>query len=1711
MENRKIVNIPIGKMDMDSFPADVKPTDVRLRVNAGVGTNKFSKAGEVNDRSNVSWIEGMPEKIVGRTTVTERKYWIVFSYNNGESEIGIASWETKKYTKVATDKEFNCDWGFSGCEQINIEYDFRQACKDLTLYFSAKTIYYHINLDELIDKERKNGLLKLINGQEETDECQKYDCSYFKNFKCVCGVKSNAYDTKNGGYDLPAGAYQVFVRLIDRSGTYSNVFRASSQINIGSEDNIPGQRSDSCININISNLPCNYHIVEIILASKISGIETAKIIASRIYTNGKISYTYCGKNNEEIPISPDTLRFRGRTIFKGKDLKIKGNKMWYYNILPKKNPDLQKKVIEQTVVKLKPYIVPYKDVKKYGLKSLMRSERYLFSLNFNTCEYGGTPAYVLSPSNGKQKFSQKDFINFIKAQQPDLSTIKYDNGKVVRLQDDCKIGNTGNHSGGGCGRGGNCGLCDGGEAHGGCGGNECLGYRSAGNDGSGSSQKSSFSDKLEENIDSTNTTLDEVCDTIDCNMPESSSCDCPCDECECEKDKKGAKECNDSLPGLKNTIIDWMDRIAAYAEDGYEPTQRSSSLKEAAKNLMKKAVKKREQIYQSKDTIKISRKSNKNKPQAMPSNPMSNETTGDKTVNADGYTVLAADVDRTSTPMSFKVYETNNKYPDTLNCEGKPIYGNFAGKPLQLFEVPSASEIPLFLNINGNEGVLSNSRPDGDESGEHYMILIGLDVSNIPIPTNDELGATLCKTNPFHINMAERDFANSRVLAKGILIGGFYGNVNGKKYIYAKHAVNSVEYVDRYIDDNGSRKGIESSDDTVFFHSLDTNIYHLGLAPTHIQVESIYKGVGERYGLYAKGSEPQDRFSGRRIDMRGARSATSLSHFDIPDESDTKLSQIQGISYVKPNGITVAEGIDFPVMNKGREGLIVVKSQNLQKIIHKYLFDYSFLGVTIDHRIPANGRTVYAALLRDNPDQYGSVISQSYVSLNLSGTSKSLETHSVSGICGDVYIGYDSIRRTSYISDKVGEEYPIGEIVDGKQRSRTVCDPPDNWDFNEMGAWNPMKLPKSGDLANAKNWAGLRTTLGGHPFTFDEVVRFDIDSEGFPNNYNNWSKVTSFSDVFYPSTLTHLIGFWGETRVCPWLRQTGEGIQRYNKKVFYPNLKDLELDSTLMGGSEEFGVEWDLGWLNEYHVRVEQPSKAQLVKKFFYKQLINTLMPIGEALFLAQVDSAVGAATTGLITPILIAIWVYIKLNYFTDEKINELCGIPNCRTDSEGGIGDRWIEGYQDNYWKYNWDYSENFKIEVIYGLPDPYYTCNCELETTNDIMVSAKKMEGAAYDGYLSVSPFSKLSIPLHSGKLQLLFTYGNGYFALTSDRIMVVKDPPTSIATAMGGSLRIGGASNLTEPRPYFEELIEGRWGTIDPNASIATPWGQLIIDTAQNNIHLFNGRSVETLSNNKMRRWFQNNMSFNCQGCRDEKQEYGYSTGIDYHNEMIFITKRDCECSWTLAYKIPDAETKGGWHSFYEFKPQWYFWNRKDFFTQNLDKLWKHGVGQDFLKYYDKNHSYIVEIILSLKGKYGENIPYLWKSTELDTVMRENELFDRMGTFNKIAIYGDLMNTGVKEMQVMSRNDRVAMTIDDKDYCVVKRSGTRFNINDLRNFAKENSIINIDNCPFNDIAKVSKDIVPENLYGDYFIMRLIYNGNNELITKSVIHTVNVRDDG
>ena len=1682
----KEINIPIINTFTKGMNRDVHATflrdgEVTYRLNGAKENNRFYGGSEVNQNGNVK-IVGLPTDIVGSIMIEERGWIIFFSRDKGKDTIGYVNKHDGTYTEILNAQEFGCEWNFKDCEWLSIDYDYISGCDELKLYFSSNWVYYHVNIDEMLDIDRKATLKEILQPIEE-GKCGITDCSYFKSFRATCGVRTIPIKHDKGGFNLMAGVYQVAVRLIDANGVTSNVFNASEPINIGSENNIAGERSAEYISIYLDNLDCAYHIAQIIIIKTIGGITTASIVAEKHYENGQTSHEYYGSTEEEIPITLEEVRVKRKSYLEGKDIFIHNNKAWYYNLKPDKNPDLQRKVQESTKAQIGIYEVPLEDVQKYGYKTLMRSERYLFGITYNIVGKGWTPVYVLIPGAAPSE-GQLPLGNSIPVEsQPDEVIYNYEAAKVIRYRGSAPEGCTTCGGGGGTCSGGTCSSASG------------IEFRSQSQEESEEQEVvNSLVANIKSAIEQIDTTVSDICGVLDCTSQcctEGECCNSPCDECECEYKHKGAEICNSDwsdLEDMYSTVVQWATGLS---KDEVNPTITDKSLKEAALALITEGVENKENKAYVAPTYTTDMDGvvlTNNLP------PQNGEEGSDNNVDSKGNKLVPDHVVKKFT-RDFHIYETDETYPDTLNCNGDYIYGEYAKTHVRLFEMPSANELPIYRTKQS--GVVMPEYLGNTEYSKHYINLAGLIVSNIYIPTEEELGGKLCKEQPWEIVMAEVTSANSRVVAKGIVHGTFEGIVNGRTYAYPKHAVNSLEKIDRYINNNKSRKGSPKTGNRFIFHSLDTNVFHLGLAVDKLKVESKLGGYGYRYGLYAEGEEPEDQTYGHKTDMRGCRSAHSLT-----DNSATLYGKyengtltptpfkdlgyeydITGITYAKADRIiTPPKGIDLPLMNRGRESSVYFQSTGLEDYD-----DISFIGDVLEHSRPlGKGYTSYISLLRNNTNQYGSLVNQVYISTGLSGHSGSI-TNGVGrteGICGDAYIGFNSVKRSSYISDKVGDYYNIPAMDNTKRSPRTVCEQPETWDQDILGLWYPTKLPESGDVGNAKNWAGLHTS-----YTRTDNYIEAIAGREFPA-----------SEAYYPRTLNHMNYFIGESRVCPWLLQTGAGSQIELKKVYYPNLKDLDLDPTLTGRV------WEECFLPQFINKVEQPSKAQMKQKFWIKAIINELLPALHLSMTALLTDPVQLAGWSAVSPVLVGGWLYLKENLLSDNKINELLGIPTCKTDSEGGNYDTDIQGFKDNYLEYNRDYSAPNRINIFRGMTDPYYTCDCDDKTSNEIHPSRMKMTGSQLDNYLSVAPLDAVLVPKKYGNLQKLFFESGRFFAHTDKQLLILQEGATAISTTSGLSLSMTGGGLLDIPEGRFKTVPEGFIGLQDPNASYTTPFGQIFIDSNARAIYLLQGGNPEKISGYGMNDFFWNHIPFDCGGCRDERKGLDYLFGADYKNKQLYFTKKGCNCDFTVAYDLVEKM----WRSFYSFIPDFYIWDRDSLYTVAKNSLWQHNVGEPQI-YYDTYYPYELEFAIKQSPIFSDIV---YKSTILDTMAYSGDSKDIPATFNKGAIYNSTQSSGVKNLNLLISRENTYERIKETSSIRVDRDGRKFNINEFKNNAAYGETITKEVCFYDEIQPVSNTTGADTLlYDDYLMMRLILDNpeqNIKLFTKSVATLIQPRND-
>lgn len=1763
MSKKLTTNTFDGAMVQDSAPWLRPGGSWEYALNA-INKSRDSKGfGLVNEESN-KICGSVNGKIVGSSFVESENYTLLLT---DADEIWIFYNDTCKVEFVASAEEFCCKWNFGECEYHSMEVKQQGKCNEINLYLSSKCEYYTFNITELLDSTRKAQLKKcIIEGEKKEDyDCcnpsseQKqpcgYSCDYFKLFKCACAPRITATVSENGGFGAAAGAYQFAVQLEDNDGSTSNWGLISNPVNLGSENNIGGEGSLGSINIDLSCLSCKYDKVNIAVISTVNQVQLVEILPSRHYNGNSIEFTYYGQKGRVTTL--DEITIKRKTYLRGQNLIQEDGRLFLYNIRQEKNLHYQPKAWDINV-ELVEYEVTAEQQAKHQYKSLMRGERYLFAIVFKYCDGTYSSAFLLSPSGGGTTNNGTLSNTLDVGDLNSSNSLFIDNGTTGSNENNngsTGSTDTGSTTGGGTiniGTNNNAGVSGGGavsdiqpisfDAPEYC---RVKGNSNVDDDDSNNALLDNVIDNvISDNINSWDTDINDFIDSTkcdDCSIPgccgevtddegntsiqfiqATDSDGNPIGSCEgCDEDTEAAS--NDG-PKAEDIVSVWADNLSSLSNQqivkpsevnsdcpNQPETEASitSTIKGAASQLINIGVDSAERIEsqagkivdsdnEKKDTQPSSNDSNNNVKTLSGYGVGTQQVAGDKTFGHDktdccGNQITSEKLREVSS-QPFKTFTTTDTiYPDTKDCQGDFLWGNKATNPVELFEVPCEDELPIVVSYQS--GVVSALTPDNYELGNAYVRPLGVRVSGVVLPTADELPKPLCENEPYKIVMVPRDHLNKHVLAKGLATSTFLGKTRGATYAFPRHGVNSFEEVDRFVDEDGSRQATGGNGDGYNFHSLDTSVTQIGLDVDTVVAERFRYGNGWRHGLYAEGVEPDDVENGQRIDQRGARQSVNLNKSQPIGCDEIPVS---GITYAPANSVTTnPAGITHPLMNMYRESSVYFQpSEKLPDLPYNGgkdgQKDGSFVGDTMIHSCPINYASAwYVSLRRDAPNQYGDVSAMRFVDTGLTANKNSKDR--VHGPIGDVYIGPHTFKRTGYVSNKVGDTHTTSK------GDRTICDTPEDWIFQQMGQWYPTKLPISNDLADAKNYAGLHNGM---------------------NCEDAANQNAADTDVYFPKVQKTMVAYWGEFTVNPYMRATGAGSQKRDGQVYYPKLKDLQLDSAAPTNNR-----WEDSWLNRFYCEVRQPSRTALRKKALIRTILDLIAPAGALTSVLSLESVPDTTGFFYIMPLVTAFWWFANRTLFREDRLNELLGIPGCKTDSEGGETEDCITQFEDNYYGYNSDYHKQNIENVFLSMNDLYNTCDCDDclngDTTNEVFYSNKQILNSDIDAYKNFRSNNYLQIPQHSGKLKKMFKYNGKFFGHTTEGIHLVSYKLAQLDSSLG-QLYLGG-DLMIQPFQIMEGVEEGYAGIQDPNAAIVTKYGYSFVDAEARKVYMFDGNAPKEISMQGMELFFKDKLAFcNPHKCRDERADDGvhYTMGWDPRYDRLLLTKKDgSECSsFTISYSPEANKGKGGWVSFHSYIPDGYLWDRHDMYSFKGSDLYKHNIACDYQVFYGQYYPHMIQFSAIVEQANYEPFKYhnTVFRTEAEKCVGCDYIRDIDQTFNKIAMWNATQGTGTLDTIIYSDNwgeDEEQKIIETTEVKLnkVHRKWQYNNINDYKDkkcYQEPTLVCDCDCQAIPDINEGIHDCEMETLYqnrvlfDDYLNYRYtLDSGDNELRLKTI----------
>lgn len=1093
-------------------------------------------------------------------------------------------------------------------------------------------------------------------------------------------------------------------------------------------------------------------------------------------------------------------------------------------------------------------------------------------------------------------------------------------------------------------------------------------------------------------------------------------------------------------------------------------------------------------------------------------------------------------------------WESDETYPLTKDCNGGYIYGDLAGCPIRHHKMPSRTLEPHWISYSN--GVPNAYDPGAHEWNKSYANFIGLRFTNIQPPTNTP--KPLCSANPFTIGYVKRTDSNKSVIGSGMMIGTFKGQIHNNEYVVPKNGVNSLEYYDRYIEYGGndkSRGGDTSSVPAYVWHSPDTEFNRPPVNADTALVELDIQGTGFRHGTVAEGEDPGSPFVAKP-NARGARQAVNLNKFALPLGYEDignggrigKYHCIKGSSYVPEDSI-VSKGEDFthPLLNLKRESSVFFELKGNKQQLRDPIdpeagvyngkgpaeadgtSDASFLGDTLSHDCPIQHASAhYTTLIRTQPSQYGSVVNETYIPIGLEGSSEDLACNEISGLVGDSFIYYHTIKRTSYISDHIGDDISAPKLTGGITGIPIIGD-------LLKAILNTIGLEECGTVPLTREVGDKRNT--------NYALRQPGSMNGCWAGPGTGLPLRTSDSQYYPTVLSTLVTFFVESDVNIHYRQTGEALEG---EVFYPKLKSLELDPAFPAG-----VPFDTTYMGRFYAHMEEPPRYKMILRV----ILNLIWTYGIGIWLiitgihtmgsgGGVTGTIAAAIAGGIIILIGVLWIIAWANSNKDNKmIDSILGIKDCYPDIHPDRQrDGRVKGFEDNYYGYNYDFSLTNYISESLGLPDPYNTCPCLAEPTNKVIYSNQQVITSPTDAYRNFRVNNYLEIPAYSGPIQTMFDRSNRLYAHTTDSLWNLYTNHEELKLSDASTVYLGTGTYMRAAVNIFGGPEEGYAGTRDPNASENTAIGYIFIDREARTLNIYNNGGLEEISRYGMRNWFKENFylklleQFPDYENVDEKSKggVGYNLGYDHRHSRIMVTKIDYRAinpdELTLhegqvfkvnstgeivtvfdeRYFVNESVTlsfnyaKKKWISFHSYAPQTYLWDRNYLMAVNDDKFWRHNNNnKEHQVFYGEYYPMSIDFMISADNKMAFELKSQDIETDAAVYTDNNKQYNRKVTFNKYWIYNTYQSTGIINMVQKDGND-AAFTIEENQestyvdkqlgYWRINRFVDRLNSND--------DVIFIGNGWKSEPNEISHTSYNDSiLFDKYFTQRFIFDNFDE----------------
>lgn len=1571
----KLINL-FDRMWLDSLLSLQPSGTYREAWNAVTVTDEENSFGISNEPSNELFTD-LPGQVRGLIYVEERDQYVTFLDTPEGGEIGIIDEKERCYIPV-TSTEIAPELGICHDQWIDAEVKVSQPCNNLYLYWSSGDVYKRINLDDPCCEFEEIELIKPI---------------------CIATIDVDLVEQGGG---LPNGIYQFAARARDEEGNDSNWSRISEVISISDGDHKPGERSSKAINLKVKvGTNRDYHIMDLAVIRTIDGITSVEQFATVATSNQSdtINYVYTGRTGREFPIEISDILTRTNRYIRGKNLIQYDNRLVLYNLRPIHNLDYQRQAneIEARYVS---YIVPLEYADRF--RGLRPNENYWFAIRWNYEDGTSSRDFVIPGRAGGpgvcdvyEDTSERLNLYFdLEALDDEFQVNDATNHSSVDLlddettsipEDDLDEGGLGDEvtqageEGSEANQAGNneC-LCEAAERlkalqidATGANAQDVLGQTLAeigeqlaelGDDAENNDLIVALGEVIQaygEYTGSIDGGWDLNNDLIGAITLEQIICNCedppgfngpdpqydPVHEFTTGTTTGGTTGFNSQGRRTFERGVDGDNRPGAQVGtichmEGY--TTCNNNVCYTCKNGVWQTLINGDAYYTNTGYRKI-----KNGRQDAPSlSPLTNVTNenhselGFEYVYAeDGCTIIGIEPIRYADGL-FGAWESQEVYPETLNCECEFIYGDLAGKNVRLHKVPSVTKEPHFISFSS--GVPNKYDLGNSEFKDTYMFMIGAEFDNITLPAKPP--KPLCKYNPYSITYVERTEANKTVIGSGLGHSCFLGEIGGEDYAFPKHAINSFERFDRNIEPSGDstfRGGKPCDVGAYIVHSPDFHMRRPPLDATECLIEMELFGKGWRHGTMAMGEKPENQAQDR-LNQKGTRQAINVNHYNLFDDQPIVRSVKSMSRAPSDTVVSRANKFTYNLCNLHRESSTYVELDGIIEPFsvdtEKYggadqtpdgASDRSFTGDIYTDAIPIHSaRGHLMTFIRRLPSQYGSPISQAYIPLGLEAKSFSPK---ISGLVGDSFTGPMTYKRTALVSDKTNRLISKFVLTDGLAGNGIISRIFGNLlasIFRVLGLRNGGYIPNNQDPSDhIRVFGGLRHINDTVQSTPDVEHPGEVNGNIgppdpiFPNHVVPERTIVghdvNLGDNYFPQNLKTQVVSYFNADVNLDYRQLDD-VE--NGEVYYSEdsstLKGLKIDSSMPEDTP-----WSLGWINRWYSEWKENAKWKIIVQGVFTFLFTYLIGIwlvfkGIALSVTSLQAAGGGTyglqTIGALLALVFGIlviafgiaWIRYWVNSDADNKlIEEYVGLKNIRPDRRNvdgsfSMNENRLRQFEDNYWRYDNTHSIPNRWEVSYGMPDPYNTCCCETSYTNDILYSNRQSSDSYIDSWRNFKPNNGLEIPTEHGQIQKMFKLGNTLYAHTTDMLIQLHRGGNGFSFNENNVL-LGTGDLFGAATPVYGGVVEGYAGLLDPNAAEVSAYGYIFPDREARKWFRFTGGLPQAISDLGVKHFMDENMSLQLVDAfpdfklADLKVDggVGFSFGVDHENQRLLFTKID----------------------------------------------------------------------------------------------------------------------------------------------------------------------------------------------------------------------------